>query len=172
MARSKYHKSQPIKISHFQMRVDGDVAHIQYLIQGSVAVQYQWSNFQNWLTTCYFEEEGADRPNFGNICDISQRSLSSKTLIFELLGLVNFVSGNLRISSRGSIDAVCHLLDGRGVRHLRHLSCSPENGYTCYCPTLLWVQGLAKEWSLGCVIPMSWPPLAAGRVSRNLGTNF
>ena len=28
------------------------------------------------------------------------------------------------------------------------------------------VQGMAKEWALGCVIP----PLAAGRVSRNLGT--
>ena len=24
------------------------------------------------------------------------------------------------------------------------------------------VQGWAKEWSLGCVIPASWPPLAAG----------
>ena len=32
------------------------------------------------------------------------------------------------------------------------------------------VQGLAKEWSLGCVIPMPWPPLAVGHVSRNLGT--
>ena len=33
------------------------------------------------------------------------------------------------------------------------------------------VQRSAKEWSLGCVIPASWPPLAAlGRISRNLGT--
>ena len=24
------------------------------------------------------------------------------------------------------------------------------------------IQGSAKEWSLGCVIPASWPPLAAG----------
>ena len=32
------------------------------------------------------------------------------------------------------------------------------------------LQGSAKEWSLGCVIPASWPLLAAGRVSRNLVT--
>ena len=30
------------------------------------------------------------------------------------------------------------------------------------------IQGSAKEWSLGCVIPASWPPLAAG--ARDLGT--
>ena len=24
------------------------------------------------------------------------------------------------------------------------------------------IQGLAKEWSTGCVIPAFWPPLAAG----------
>ena len=27
------------------------------------------------------------------------------------------------------------------------------------------VQGWAKEWTLGCVIPASWPPLAAGGAS-------
>ena len=27
---------------------------------------------------------------------------------------------------------------------------------------VLHLQGSAKEWSLGCVIPASWPPLAAG----------
>ena len=28
--------------------------------------------------------------------------------------------------------------------------------------TLSTIQGSAKEWSLGCVIPASWSPLAAG----------
>ena len=31
-----------------------------------------------------------------------------------------------------------------------------------YEKLLLYIQGSAKEWSLGCVIPASWPPLAAG----------
>ena len=29
-------------------------------------------------------------------------------------------------------------------------------------PVPVSVQGSAKEWSLGCVIPASWPPLAVG----------
>ena len=31
-----------------------------------------------------------------------------------------------------------------------------------YQNCVLHLQGSAKEWSLGCVIPASWPPLAAG----------
>ena len=30
------------------------------------------------------------------------------------------------------------------------------------------IQGWAKEWSLGCVNPASWLPLAVGASSRNL----
>ena len=32
--------------------------------------------------------------------------------------------------------------------------------------------GWAKEWTLGCVNPASWLPLAAGASSRNLGHTF
>ena len=40
-----------------------------------------------------------------------------------------------------------------------------ENSFFRYCD----VQGSAKVWSLGCVISASWPLLAVGGVSRNLG---
>ena len=34
------------------------------------------------------------------------------------------------------------------------------------------IQGWAKEWALGCVIPASWLPLTAEESSRNLGTTL
>ena len=34
------------------------------------------------------------------------------------------------------------------------------------------LQGWAKEWTQGCVNPVSWLPLAAGASSRNLGPTF
>ena len=36
--------------------------------------------------------------------------------------------------------------------------------------TVWYLQGSAKEWSLGCVITASWPPLAAGALFTQLGT--
>ena len=65
-------------------------------------------------------------------------------------------------------------VDGIGYIDISSLKVKPK----VKCDTMpdsrdgTFLQVSAKRWTLGCVKPASWLPLAAGRGSRNLGPAF